>query len=61
MSLPAHRAELLRPAHDAPIEAYEEAGEVPMMITKRCLHTSFNLCTEQAKGVQGVRTKVALA
>jgi putative protease len=29
------------------------------MITKHCLRFSFNLCPKQAKGVTGVRTKVA--
>ncbi|AJE21044.1 peptidase U32 family protein [Azotobacter chroococcum] len=44
---------------DAAYEAHEETGEVPVMITKHCLRFSFNLCPKQAKGVQGVRTKVA--
>lgn len=44
---------------DAAYEAHEEAGEVPVMITKHCLRFSFNLCPKQAKGVTGVRTKVA--
>jgi putative protease len=43
---------------DAAYEAHEEAGEVPVMITKHCLRFSFNLCPKQAKGVTGVRTKV---
>ncbi|MFT0213723.1 U32 family peptidase [Pseudomonas sp. F1_0610] len=43
---------------DAAYEAHEEAGDVPVMITKHCLRFSFNLCPKQAKGVQGVRTKV---
>jgi len=30
-----------------------------VMITKHCLRFSFNLCPKQAKGVTGVRTKVA--
>jgi putative protease len=29
------------------------------MITKHCLRFSFNLCPKQAKGVTGVKTKVA--
>ncbi|GGJ85140.1 peptidase U32 family protein [Pseudomonas matsuisoli] len=44
---------------DAAYEAHEESGEVPVMITKHCLRFSFNLCPKQAKGVTGVRTKVA--
>ncbi|SFW12550.1 U32 family peptidase [Pseudomonas sp. NFACC04-2] len=44
---------------DAAFEAHEETGEVPVMITKHCLRFSFNLCPKQAKGVTGVRTKVA--
>ncbi|NHN79122.1 U32 family peptidase [Azotobacter chroococcum] len=44
---------------DAAYEAHEETGEVPVMITKHCLRFSFNLCPKQAKGVQGVRTRVA--
>ena len=43
---------------DAAYEAHEEAGEVPVMITKHCLRFSFNLCPKQAKGITGVRTKV---
>src|SRR5690606_24246412 len=43
----------------AAYEAHEETGEVPVMITKHCLRFSFNLCPQQAKGVTGVRTKVA--
>lgn len=44
---------------DAAYEAHEETGEVPVMITKHCLRFSFNLRPKQAKGVTGVRTKVA--
>ena len=44
---------------DGAYEAHEETGEVPVMITKHCLRFSFNLCPKQAKGVTGVRTKVA--
>ncbi|MFI8744391.1 U32 family peptidase [Pseudomonas sp. NPDC077186] len=44
---------------DAAYEAHEEAGEVPVMITKHCLRFSFNLCPKQAKGVTGVKTRVA--
>ena len=44
---------------DAAFEAHEEMGEVPVMITKHCLRFSFNLCPKQAKGVTGVKTKVA--
>ncbi|WP_374600729.1 U32 family peptidase [Niveibacterium sp.] len=42
----------------AAYEAHEEAGEVPLMITKHCLRFSFNLCPKQAKGVQGVQGQV---
>ncbi len=44
---------------DAAYEAHEEEGEVPVMITKHCLRFSFNLCPKQAKGVTGVKNKVA--
>ncbi|BDB19817.1 protease [Pseudomonas sp. CYM-20-01] len=44
---------------DAAFEGHEETGEVPVMITKHCLRFSFNLCPKQAKGVTGVKTKVA--
>ena len=44
---------------DAAYEAHEEAGDVPVMITKHCLRFSFNLCPKQAKGVTGVKTKVS--
>ncbi|MCF5064383.1 collagenase-like protease [Pseudomonas syringae] len=50
-----HGVELI----DAAFEAHEETGEVPVMITKHCLRFSFNLCPKQAKGVTGVKTKVA--
>jgi 23S rRNA 5-hydroxycytidine C2501 synthase len=39
-------------------EAHEEAGEVPLMVTKHCLRWSFNLCPKQAKGVTGVQGQV---
>ncbi len=42
----------------AAFEAHEEAGEVPVMITKHCLRFSFNLCPKQAKGVTGVQGQV---
>lgn len=42
----------------AAYEAHEEAGEVPLMITKHCLRFSFNLCPKQAKGVKGVQGQV---
>jgi putative protease len=42
----------------AAYESHEEAGEVPLMITKHCLRFSFNLCPKQAKGVQGVQGQV---
>ena len=43
---------------DAAYEAHQEAGEVPLMVTKHCLRFSFNLCPKQAKGVQGVQGQV---
>ncbi len=49
-----HGVEMIAPAY----EAHEEAGEVPVMITKHCLRFSFNLCPKQAKGVQGVQGQV---
>ncbi|WP_206047082.1 DUF3656 domain-containing protein, partial [Noviherbaspirillum denitrificans] len=49
-----HGVELIAAAY----EAHEEAGEVPLMITKHCLRFSFNLCPKQAKGVQGVQGQV---
>jgi putative protease len=52
---PRHGVKLI----DAAFEAHEETGEVPVMITKHCLRFSFNLCPKQAKGVTGVKTKVA--
>jgi len=42
----------------AAYEAHEEAGEVPVMVTKHCLRFSFNLCPKQAKGVKGVQGQV---
>jgi putative protease len=49
-----HGVQLIAAAY----EAHEEAGEVPLMITKHCLRFSFNLCPKQAKGVQGVQGQV---
>jgi 23S rRNA 5-hydroxycytidine C2501 synthase len=42
----------------AAYELHEEAGEVPLMVTKHCLRFSFNLCPKQAKGVTGVQGQV---
>lgn len=42
----------------AAYEAHEEAGAVPLMITKHCLRHAFNLCPHQAKGVTGVQGQV---
>ncbi len=42
----------------AAFEAHEEAGEVPLMITRHCLRYSFSLCPKQAKGVTGVQGQV---
>ena len=50
----AHGVEMIAAAY----EAHEEAGEVPVMITKHCLRFSFNLCPKQAKGVKGVQGQV---
>lgn len=43
---------------DQAYEAHQEKGDVPLMITKHCLRFAFNLCPKQAKGVQGVKTRV---
>ncbi|MBI5785100.1 MAG: U32 family peptidase [Rhodocyclales bacterium] len=42
----------------AAYEAHEEAGEVPLMITRHCLRYSFSLCPKQARGVEGVQGHV---
>jgi putative protease len=39
-------------------EAHEEAGEVPLMITRHCIRYSLSLCPKQAKGVIGVQGQV---
>lgn len=44
---------------DAAFEAHEQAGDVPVMITKHCLRFSFNLCPKQAKGYTGVRNNAS--
>lgn len=44
---------------DAAFEAHQQAGEVPVMITKHCLRFSFNLCPKQAKGYTGVRNNAS--
>jgi len=49
-----HGVKVIKPA----FEAHEEAGEVPVMITKHCLRYSFKLCPKQAKGVTGVQGQV---
>lgn len=49
-----HGVQLIAAAY----ESHEEAGEVPLMITKHCLRFSFNLCPKQAKGVTGVQGQV---
>jgi putative protease len=43
---------------DKAYEAHEEAGEVPLMVTKHCLRFAYNLCPKQAKGVQGVQGQI---
>ncbi len=42
----------------AAYEAHEEAGEVPLMITRHCIRYSLSLCPKQAKGVIGVQGQV---
>ncbi|WP_410497740.1 peptidase U32 family protein [Chitinibacter sp. S2-10] len=42
----------------AAYEAHEEAGEVPLMITKHCLRWSYNLCPKQGKGIIGVKGQI---
>ncbi|QLG86993.1 U32 family peptidase [Chitinibacter bivalviorum] len=42
----------------AAYEAHEEAGEVPLMITKHCLRFSYNLCPKQGKGIIGVKGQI---
>jgi 23S rRNA 5-hydroxycytidine C2501 synthase len=49
-----HEVKLIEAAY----ETHEEAGEVPLMITKHCLRFAFNLCPKQAKGVQGVQGQI---
>lgn len=43
---------------DKAYESHEEAGEVPLMVTKHCLRFAYNLCPKQAKGVQGVQGQI---
>ena len=42
----------------AAYEAHEEAGEIPLMITRHCIRYSLSLCPKQAKGVIGVQGQV---
>jgi putative protease len=42
----------------AAYESHEEAGEVPLMITRHCIRYSLSLCPKQAKGVIGVQGQV---
>ncbi|MCX8650992.1 DUF3656 domain-containing protein, partial [Gilliamella sp. B2776] len=49
-----HGVELIESAY----EAHEVKNDAPLMITKHCLRFAFNLCPKQAKGIQGVKTKV---
>ncbi len=42
----------------AAYEAHEEAGEVPLMITRHCIRYSLSLCPKQARGVIGVQGQV---
>lgn len=49
-----HGVDLIENAY----EAHEVREETPLMITKHCLRYAFNLCPKQAKGIQGVKTKV---
>lgn len=46
---------LIEPAY----EAHTVKDDTPLMITKHCLRFAFNLCPKQAKGIQGVKTKMA--
>jgi len=39
---------------EAAFEAYEEEGEVSLMITKHCVRYSLSLCPKQTKGITGV-------
>ena len=43
---------------ESAFEAHEVKDDTPLMITKHCLRFAFNLCPKQAKGIQGVKTKV---
>ncbi|KES15915.1 Collagenase, partial [Gilliamella apis SCGC AB-598-P17] len=43
---------------ESAFEAHEVKDDAPLMITKHCLRFAFNLCPKQAKGIQGVKTKV---
>ena len=49
-----HGVQLIAAAY----EAHEEAGEVPLMITRHCIRYSLSLCPKQAKGVTGVQGQV---
>jgi 23S rRNA 5-hydroxycytidine C2501 synthase len=49
-----HSVQMIEPAY----ELHQEAGEVPLMVTKHCLRFAFNLCPKQAKGVQGVQGQI---
>ncbi|MFA5826845.1 MAG: DUF3656 domain-containing protein, partial [Gallionellaceae bacterium] len=42
----------------AAYEAHQEAGEVPLMITRHCIRYSLSLCPKQAKGIIGVQGQV---
>jgi 23S rRNA 5-hydroxycytidine C2501 synthase len=46
-----HGVKVIAPAY----EAYQELGEVSLMITKHCVRWSMSLCPKQAKGVVGVK------
>lgn len=49
-----HGVQLIENAY----EAHQVKDDAPLMITKHCLRFAFNLCPKQAKGIQGVKTKV---
>lgn len=49
-----HGVQLIESAY----EAHQVKDDAPLMITKHCLRFAFNLCPKQAKGIQGVKTKV---
>lgn len=49
-----HGVRIIAPA----FEAFQETGEVSLMITKHCVRYSLSLCPKQAKGITGVQGTV---